>query len=119
MGTDIHGWIEVKETGGWRSSMTIGLPIRNYRLFSLMAGARCVVEPLIEPRGFPEDCCWYGRETVGEGMDHSISWLTTQELRAVREKLEVESPELNAWIAAMEALEKHYPEVRLVFGFDS
>ncbi len=116
MGTDIHGWIEFKEeTGAWRSSLSIGLPERDYTLFGLMAGVRGVVPALIEPRGLPDDACWYGKERYGADFDHTTSWLTVDELKNVRGKLEGENRELNAWIAAMEAL----GECRLIFGFDS
>lgn len=116
MGTDMHGWIEYKdETGKWTDAMTIGLPRREYELFSLMAGARCIVPALFDLRGIPDDASWYGREVHSEGGDHSWSWLTTEELKLVRDKLSFKSTQLNAWIAAMEI----YGESRLIFGFDS
>lgn len=95
MGTDIHGFVERRdtETGAWNMLTDFELPInRNYSAFSILADVRngygfaglktgAGYKPIAEPRGWPED--------VSVGLDshyltddfyHSHQWLTLREI---------------------------------------
>lgn len=100
MGCDIHAFIEyVYEGDSFTHSFGDGeLNFgRDYTLFSLMAGVRGSENPIVSPRGFPDDCLSRGDSTafksnwsVAEkykeyGSDaHTPTWLTLDELKKVR-----------------------------------
>jgi hypothetical protein len=56
MGADIHAVLQVQQPDGtWR---TVGVGVyqgRNYRLFGHLAGVRGDAEPMVAPRGLPQD----------------------------------------------------------------
>lgn len=101
MGADIHAVVQVRKGGAWRAVDRKLACHRNYRVFAALAGVRngssagCdmgdMIEPIAEPRGFPEDVvrecptCDHGEDESVEGRwlgDHSHSWLTLSELNA-------------------------------------
>ena len=75
MGCDIHVFVEYRRNGEW---VQLGAfrPGRDYHMFGLLAGVRDEsVSPVVEPRGFPDDCSF---ET----------WLANQSIRTEDDKLE-------------------------------
>ena len=107
MGTDIHLYAEIHRNGKWEpipkpekkewskgktvpvESTEIGRP---YKLFAALAGVcqdnlrrtmYAVVEPISEPRGFPEDMNDFYKKYFSEnqcGLDFGHSWLLLQEI---------------------------------------
>lgn len=128
MGADIHGWIEVKESDGDWTGCYLSIPLgpRNYLLFGLLAGVRALEDPLVQPRGLPDDVCSLMRGYVKDmGMEHSLTYLSLSELKKVRQRYKKFSKAhnysgqldaLDMWIGAMEAVKR---KTRIVFGFDS
>lgn len=101
MGCDIHLYVEKKIEGKWVSADTWDgneyedgtkdvsadksfYNDRNYELFSILAGVRnrFNLDPIIEPRGFPENASkeLKNQYKKWDGDAHSTSWLTLQEL---------------------------------------
>lgn len=144
MGCDIHTSL-VEYDPKWNSYYSLGdnfLRDRNYRLFAHLAGVRNYHEPVvpdgefIPPRGLPS--WWQKRDVVmagnGDGPegcehgDHSFSWLTLAELRAVADKFEKRIPDEPGTPKAIRAI-CDYAEVAgfareglqkfFVFSFDS
>lgn len=120
MGTDAHGVIQRKtDAHGFITVLSLDYVERHYALFDLLAGARAG-QPLIEPRGLPKD--GWDRDEIEEESsgDHSKTWLTVDELKAVRDALGNCSPspsvDLSAWIAVMEG---YSGETRIVLWFDN
>ena len=98
MGCDIHVFLEKrnKETNKWEhltlykknyddklepASVFDG---RNYYLFGLLAGVRGFVEPLVDPRGIPDDLSDYVAEEwkSWDGDAHTPTWYDFCELDA-------------------------------------
>ncbi len=80
MGTDIHGWVEVKVNNKWIAYKELSDDSRNYKRFGLLANVRCFDEPdNREPLGLPADVS----ETVKLHSDyedgHSHSYMTVKE----------------------------------------
>lgn len=138
MGTDIHGFIECDEYPNWtnasaekpkwRSYFDMETPCypRTYSFWYALAGVRSgdvnPDENLIH-RGVPKDSDPYQLERFG--ADHSVTWLTADELAATIERYEATEPHgykapayFKAALAAMRELEKSMP-TRIVIGFDS
>jgi hypothetical protein len=63
VGTDIHLFVEYRVPDGRYFSLTKGEfeLTSNYDAFGALAGVRRDVEPLVEPRGFPDDASLYVR----------------------------------------------------------
>lgn len=106
MGCDIHMYVEYKRQEKWvngdyfkenqyydsndesepKYAIIELYGSRNYSLFSTLAGVRDYsekVEPVSEPKGFPEDSCEFVRKEY-EDWDcdgHTHSWLTLKELK--------------------------------------
>jgi hypothetical protein len=65
MGCDIHMYLEFKDpnpqwvpTGSpWRGWPRVN-PGRDYELFGYLAGVRSSADPVVEPRGIPDDIAW-------------------------------------------------------------
>lgn len=116
MGTDIHAVFQKKnqELGTWEDfEQKLWDEGRHYQLFAVLAGVRNgfgfagvklgdPVEPISEPRGFPEDfevhsgewhgtkVCPYDGEPRGDWLgDHTHSWLTGKEMLDAYETLPV------------------------------
>jgi hypothetical protein len=64
VGCDIHMYAEFRRDGSehWWGIGKRWNPGRNYSLFGHLAGVRSVVDPVVEPRGFPEDAAWAARD---------------------------------------------------------
>ena len=81
MGCDIHLHIEYRVNGKWEhyAAPHVG---RWYDLFSVMAGVRGEYEPIVEPKGFPEDATIFTRwDYEMFGIDaHSASYLQNEEI---------------------------------------
>lgn len=111
MGCDIHVFLESPywkpEANAWTMDKEIEVN-RDYTLFSLLAGVRGSFDPLVPPRGLPEDLAFetlaqvtdpytadmaesYGRALLTYGPYqrmynpdyHTHSWLTKEELLSV------------------------------------
>lgn len=94
MGTDIHTYVEVQTAKGWQqvSGRHFGpwgrdfapFDSRSYGVFAFLAGVRnySAVEPIAEPRGFPDDASPNVREHYEEDL-YCPSWLLVSELLAV------------------------------------
>lgn len=107
MGADIHTYLEVKVRGRWRllrrwfprqwSTGYQPYSDRNYYAFGLLAGVRGRAQPILPPRGWPEDASaplrrmWRNicnEQGVSEHMsnkygspgEHSFSYYTAREL---------------------------------------
>lgn len=78
MGCDIHTFIERRTRGQERwVSVTPSLnPGRNYEAFAFLAGVRNYneIEPISEPRGFPEDAGWRAVESNTLWVTDNPSW---------------------------------------------
>lgn len=96
---------------------------RSYALFGILAGVRSDEEPIVEPRGLPEDMSHEVKHASEECDffwlgDHSFSWLTLAELLEHRQRIAKVSPEFDKVITALQKVGP--PEdVRIVFGFDN
>jgi len=136
MGCDIHAYIEVVHKGDQQREFVddfghiyLG---RNYELFSLMAGVRGGLEPVVGPKGIPTNISPGVHSAFTEwGIDaHTPTWLSLEELFEVRERYEKEGETfvprtLNAALAAMCELQcfddndREIASPRLVFWFDN
>lgn len=107
MGTDIHGYLEVRDekTGYWERVNLYRIskcghrrlrnvepwPYRNYLMFGILAGLRVMdVEPILPPRGIPDICSDEIREEYEAAESwgiHTPSYYTLNELElAARDK---------------------------------
>lgn len=88
MGCDIHVCAERKGADGNFEDVNIGDALcgRSYGEFAFLAGVRNYsgVQPIAEPRGFPEDAASTTAQAFDDwGCDaHTPSWLTVDELLA-------------------------------------
>ncbi|SRR5260221_188290 len=89
MGTDIHGWVQVREypvhsPEWWQNVIKLeGMLGRNYGMFGQLFGVRNYegFAPLAEERGIPDDYQSYGERDYDYG--HSQSWIGWRELVAI------------------------------------
>lgn len=92
---------------------------RNYTVFGILAGVRNRnVEPISEPRGFPEDASVGLKDWMDE-VDHTPSWLYVDEILTRQDDLvEAGEPEL---VEMCQNLLAKYGEkrARMVFFFDN
>lgn len=104
---------------------------RCYIMFGVLAGVRYIVEPIVQPRGIPNDishevlCDWEQEED----SCHTPSWLTLAELRLAtkdkkrynKEERQSLKPLINGIDFMVDASWRYVEdsEVRLVFWFDS
>lgn len=104
---------------------------RYYIMFGVLAGVRYIVEPIVQPRGIPNDishevlCDWEQEED----SCHTPSWLTLAELRLAtkdkkrynKEERQSLKPLINGIDFMVDASWRYVEdsEVRLVFWFDS
>ena len=99
MGTDIHGWVEVKrnEKYGWEAIIFISDFIhRNYDMFGCLFGVRNYAgfRPIAPDRGLPNDISWYVEKDYKEWYDdgaHSVTWITWKEIKSIDWEEEGES----------------------------
>src|SRR5688572_19515783 len=80
VGTDIHGWVEVRPAGDGKAPWAkVGeVPDdRNYVLFSLLADARGdgTIRPIAEPRGLPEDYVQASLGAEGRAVRRDEDWV--------------------------------------------
>ena len=89
MGCDIHIHIEVQINGDWHHYNHPKV-LRDYSLFSKMAGIRGEEDPISEPKGLPEDISFTTRfDAEHWGIDgHSHSYLGQNEIKQLREWME-------------------------------
>lgn len=82
MGCDIHGYLEVKESGKWRCEKEVP-DGRSYDWFGILAGVRNYVNaiPISEPRGIPNSLSKKVMEEIDDWQfdGHSHSWLTSKD----------------------------------------
>lgn len=104
---------------------------RYYIMFGVLAGVRYIVEPIVQPRGIPNDishevlCDWEQEED----SCHTPSWLTLAELRlATKDKKRYNKEERQSLKPLIDGIDfmvdaswryVEDSEVRLVFWFDS
>lgn len=137
MGTDAHGWIELRTEPGlfWRPIVLIDtLPFRDYVVFGSIFGvASGSSDPMREPfaadRGIPADVSAYVKseiQTEGAGQFHH-SWVLWSEVQntwlATDAKSPLSAPLSVEWLALrgmMSALAESYgaDNVRLVIWFN-
>jgi len=134
MGCDIHFYIEENYEPNWYEIMEINIP-RNYQLFACLAGVRNSwgIEPMILPRGLPDDL---SKEMLKIHLDsdaHTESWMTLKELADIdRSAMDIECPTchkkhsktyrelLPIWfVKLIEFLESYPGDLRVVFWFDN
>ena len=90
MGCDIHIMGEKRDGDGWRNCYSTAIDEieqRSYNIFGFLANVRNYsdVEPISQPRGFPEDASYGVKEEFVNrwgGDGHTPSWLTVDELLA-------------------------------------
>lgn len=93
MGCDIWTYLEKRnpETGKWERlkvykkkgdeyEVVYPYDLRNYELFSLLAGVRGWHEPLVSPRGVPIDASEEVREEWEDYCYHTPTWYDMREL---------------------------------------
>lgn len=84
MGTDIAGFIEVREAGRWRSAAEVDLR-RSYDLFGCLFGVcnYANFHPLFAGRGAPADSSSATLHGVHDEEVHSTTWFSLEEARAI------------------------------------
>lgn len=128
MGTDIHGVIQVKLMGRWKS-VSLFPAFRDYSAFAALADIRNdgSITPISLPRGVPEDFelrddgYYYGDAWMDMG-DHSHSWVRFCELiRHIERYGAGDGILLKCLEYIMMDVSSIYrgADVRVVFGFDS
>ena len=122
MGCDIHIILQFRKESDIWDNINAGYMGRDYTLFGYIAGVRGGAEPIVSPRGLPDDFSdWEKEELRGE---HSFTWLSPQEMQKVINLylLEPENGDcmkLRYINLLALRLEKDGYEVRFVIGFDS
>jgi hypothetical protein len=132
MGCDIHHKYQYKDREGiWHNAKGAYRGDRNYDTFGALAGVRNPDMPLIhEPRGLPD-----GVENVDwEFGEHSFSWATLDEITQFWDdfKRTLINTEIAIIMYDMQNIHRdqtmwgrsasvrtHFPDVRIVYGFDS
>lgn len=87
MRCDIHAHVEIKIDGKWEHYAALSVE-RDYTLFSKIAGVRDELEPVVPPKGLPEDMSFltrYDWEEYWQYDGHSCGWLTGAEAHEVEE----------------------------------
>ena len=121
MGTDIHGVIQVPIGGTWANTLSLDFIPRDYHMFGVLAGVRGLQEAMVDVKGLPPKWeCWHDEDCSGNVCplapdSHTVTWLSTQELEVVFDRIEPKPP-YRAILAAMRALGE---PVRLVIWFDN
>lgn len=124
MGCNIHGFVEVFTSGSWQPCLTEPYLDRDYRVFSKLANVRNYheIEPIAEPRGFPENISYEMEELFEEmeGDAHSMSWVSAQELLLGLAMIEIDL-EWHVFIDLVKVLIRFFEtrNVRFVFFFDN
>jgi len=115
MGTDISAVYQTNEG----KSFVLDFE-RNYNLFGFLAGARGRLEPLVKPRGWPEDIT---QESLGSLVSTTCehTWYHIDELLSVDYGKVVEGFALrtllgDSWFTKLEFMKSHGPG-RLLIGF--
>lgn len=125
MGCDIHAHIEYTKVCGRYFAKAI-IP-RNYALFSYMAGVRAYgqVEPVVPPRGLPDNMEEETREDYDEQKRdaHTPSYLNYTEFKLAYDRASEEFAGrcrvTLAYLAAMKVLDRAGFNPRIVFWFDN
>jgi len=125
MGCNIHGYVEVNRNGRrWEPWLIEPYLDRDYRVFAKLANVRNYgeIEPIAEPRGFPENISNEMQELYEslEGDAHSMSWVTAQELLFGLATIEMEI-EWHVFVDLVKVLIRFFriENVRFVFFFDN
>jgi hypothetical protein len=81
MGTDIHLHVELRVNGRWEHYAMPSVD-RWYSLFGVMAGVRGGEQPIVQPKGVPEDMSVITRLCYEyDGQDaHTASWFNEEEI---------------------------------------
>ena len=83
MGCDIHFAVEHKRKFGWEVVPHITYSERNYEAFGILAGVRGdEFPPISPPKGEPNDLSEELRNDGVRGSDHSVTWLSLDEIVA-------------------------------------
>jgi hypothetical protein len=88
MGTDIHGWVEIKMPWSehWYEIIRVGLLLnRSYDIFGCLFGVRNYANfaPIAAHRGIPVDASEVVKQEAGNEYDHSHSWITWAEIKQI------------------------------------
>ena len=137
MGCDIHMCIEVRSFEKWSAAILseATYDVRNYILFSWLAGVRNYHEkeivPLAAPHGLPPDLSAAVRDEFEDlgNEGHSHSWLTAEEVLSARPPEVVGGGGVEGfleWLAAIVSDQRTMmgtirgrQNIRLVFAFDN
>ena len=100
---------------------------RNYSLFGLLAGVRSWDEPLISPRGLPDDMSDSLREIADFSYEHTGHWYTLRELLKIKPTSETKrvlsrslsTSLINKLKTRAKKYKVPYNKIRIVFWFDS
>lgn len=83
MGCDIHFAVEHKRKFDWEVVPHITYDERNYEAFGILAGVRGDgFPPISPPKGEPHDLSEELRDDDVRGSDHSVTWLSVDEIVA-------------------------------------
>lgn len=129
MGCDIHLHVEVKIDNQWHHYSALRV-LRNYGLFSLMAGVRGSFDPIVNPRGIPSDITLLTQIDLGKWDEdaHTLSYLDSSELAALASRMHEEKiGEFSDYFGyffgndyyGREDWPEEIEEVRFVFWFDN
>ncbi|MFI0479646.1 hypothetical protein [Actinomadura sp. 9N215] len=97
MGTDIYGWIEIRDgTQGWRPETELSdlYSDRDYDAFAWLFGLRNIgdFQPLAANRGLPVDVSHYVRGQVEE-WQHGTTWISWAEVATADWEVKCRPPE--------------------------
>lgn len=127
MGCDIHAYVEIIEDKITICECEYFLN-RNYGMFGYLAGVRSLDDPVVEPRGLPDNLSWYLASEYEDGgaSFHTPSYLSVMEYGRVlvaymrdKECRHTRPKEYLALLALMVALTVEGVKCRLVFWFDN
>jgi hypothetical protein len=138
MGCDIHLHTEIKINGTWHHYTEPRVP-RCYELFGLMAGVRGDNDPIVAPKGFPDDSSEVSRLMFErDGPDaHTPSWIDAVEIKKLYKEIEKLPVKIykyginweifgyctgngwDAWVDYPNERAKWIEDIRWVFWFDN
>lgn len=86
MGTDIFGFVEVRDAAGWRGVLDVStVLVRDYDLFGCLFGVRNMAgfAPLFADRGWPQGVGLEVRRKRDEEFAEHPTWVTLEELDGI------------------------------------
>ena len=124
MGCDIHIMLQFNNPAidaDYWDTIHIGSTGRDYSLFGYIAGVRSSNDPVVEPRGKPDDIPEWEWDRLG--ADHTFTWLTPDEMQKAINLRMSDSGSVDMKLRYMNLLAlrmvKDGYTARYVIGFDS